>query len=270
MENIKVIEKKGKKPGKTLVVLAGVHGNEVCGVKAFDNLIPNLEIASGKVYFIYANLEAISQNKRFVEKNLNRCFLKEQSEEIAQSLEGKTAREIIPYLEEADVMLDVHASFTKDSRPFVICDESQIMEAGIFDSDLVVCNFDEFEPGSTDYYMNLQKKKGFGFECGFLGDPKTQEIAEKSIINFLIYFGAIKGETRLNEQMKLKLNGLYKNRNGAFKLARYFPDFEKLIDRTLIGYDGSEKVYAEEGSVILFARDREKLNEECFLTARDI
>lgn len=270
MNNIKVIEKKGKQPGKTLVVLAGVHGNEVCGVRAFDNLVYDLEITSGKVYFIYSNLKAISQNKRFIEQNLNRCFLKEQNEEIGESLEGRTAREIIPYLIEADAMLDVHASFTKDSKPFVICDESQMEKAKIFDSDLSVCNFDEFERGSTDYYMNLQRKPGFCFECGFLGDPKTQEIAEKAIISFLTYFGAIEGEVNLKKQTKLKLNGLYFNRNGAFRLERYFSDFEKLKERTLIGYDREGEVYADGGSYILFARNREKLNEECFLSAVEI
>ena len=124
--NIRVVEKQGTKEGKNLVVLVGVHGNEVCGVKAADLLLPKLKIKSGTVTFIYANLEAIKQNKRFVEQNLNRCFFNEQSSDVKQSLEGKTAREIISYLDKADALLDIHASLTKDSVPFVICDESNI------------------------------------------------------------------------------------------------------------------------------------------------
>src|SRR3989338_8412149 len=117
MSNIQIVE-------KNVVILVGVHGNEVCGVKAVDQLLPILQIKSGNVMFIYANLEAIKQRKRFIEQNLNRCFLKKQPLEIKNSIEGKTAQEIIPYLDKADVLLDIHASFTKDSIPFVICDES--------------------------------------------------------------------------------------------------------------------------------------------------
>jgi predicted deacylase len=270
MSNIKVIEKKGSLPGKTLVVLSGIHGDEFCGVKAFDNILPTLEITSGTVYFIYSNLEAIRQNKRFTEKNLNRCFLKQQPQDISETLEGKTAREIIPYLDIADAVLDIHASFTKDSIPFVICDEKWIETAGIFDSDITICNFDPFEPGSTDYYMNLRGKPGFCFECGFLEDFKTQKTAEKAIINFLIYFGAINGKVQMKRQTKLKLNRLYWNIRGPFKLVKYFKDFEKLNKKTLIGYDGNEKVYANTRNIILFARDRDKLNEECFLTAKEL
>jgi len=91
--NIKVICKKGGKTGKTTLILAGVHGNEKCGIIAFDKIIKNIKIESGKVYFIYSNLKAIKQNKRYIEKNLNRCFFKKQSKEIKLSLEGNTARE---------------------------------------------------------------------------------------------------------------------------------------------------------------------------------
>src|SRR3989344_287896 len=98
MSNIKVIEKISIKPGNTLVVLAGIHGNEICGVKAFDSMINNLTIESGKVYFIYANLEAIKQNKRFIDYNLNRLFKRKIPKEAFGSLEAKTAKEIMPYL----------------------------------------------------------------------------------------------------------------------------------------------------------------------------
>ena len=110
MKNIRVIVKTGKSPGKNLVVLAGVHGNEVCGVKAFDEILPELQVERGKVVFIYANLGAQKQNTRFVDENLNRCFLDEQPREMYATLEGETARAIIPFLNEADVLLDLHSS----------------------------------------------------------------------------------------------------------------------------------------------------------------
>ncbi len=265
--NIRVIEKHGLKPGKNVVVLAGVHGDEVCGVKAFDLLIPLLNIECGKVTFIYANLEAIRQNKRFVEVNLNRCFFKEQAEEIKGTLEGKTAKSIIPFLERADALLDLHASFTKESVPFVICGESQIKTASIFDSSLVVCNIDPFHPGSTDHFMNVHVKPGFCFECGYLGDEKTQEIAEKALISFLRSNGNISGPLAYCPQQIIKFTGIYKNTFGAFKKARAFRDFEMLREKTIIGSDGVNPVYGMSGQIMLFVRDCDNIGEECFLIA---
>ncbi|MBS3081209.1 succinylglutamate desuccinylase/aspartoacylase family protein [Candidatus Pacearchaeota archaeon] len=270
--NIKIVEKQGNSEGKKLVVLVGVHGNEVCGVKAADFLLPKLKIEFGKVTFIYANLEAIKQNKRFVDQNLNRCFLNQQSLDIEKSLEGRTAKGIIPYLEEADALLDIHASLTKDSVPFVICDESNIETAKILGAKKIVCNIDKFHPGSTDGYMNLQNKPGFCFECGYANDSKTQTVAEGAIISFLTYYGCI--ESKINQSNNkselIKIIDSYRNRYGSFKSKRYFKDFEKMIEKTLIGLDGNREVFVDKGQLVLFVRDREKINEECFLVGEEV
>ncbi len=268
--NIKIVEKQGEYGGKKLVVLVGVHGNELCGVKAADFLLPKLKINIGKVTFIYANLEAIKQNKRFVEQNLNRCFLNQQPFKIKQSLEGRTAREIMPYLEEADAMLDIHASFTKDSIPFVICDESNTEIANIFSVGKVVYNIDSFHPGSTDGYMNLQNKPGFCFECGYANDSKTQTVAEEAIISFLTYYGCIENKINqlINNPKLIKIIDIYRNKYGHFKSNRDFNDFEEMKEKTIIGLDGDKEVFVDEGQLVLFVRDREKLNEECFLVGK--
>ena len=49
MSNIKVIIKKSKTPGKKILVLAGVHGNEVCGLKIVEELIYELKINVGSI-----------------------------------------------------------------------------------------------------------------------------------------------------------------------------------------------------------------------------
>jgi succinylglutamate desuccinylase len=269
--NIKAIKKTGARPGKTTVILAGVHGNEICGIKAFDSIIPKIRIKSGKVIFIYANLKAIKQSKRQIEKNLNRCFYKNQPIEIKGKLEGKTAKEIIPYLDSADFMLDIHASFTKDTKPFVICDKKQLGKANIFDSKIVTYNWDSFEPGSTDYYMNQKNKPGFCFECGYSSDEKSIEIAKKIIINFLVYTKNIPGTLfNRNNQKFFRIKSIYKNKDYQFKKSRFFRDFEKADKKTIVGYENSKPIIIEKNDIILFLKDSENLNEECFLTAEEI
>jgi succinylglutamate desuccinylase len=268
--NIKVIEKFGRLPGKNIVVLGGVHGNEVCGVRVIGKLAPNLEINAGKVTFIIANLEAIKQNKRFMEYNLNRCFLKKQPKEIFKSFEGRLAREIMPYLDRADLMLDIHASFTPKSIPFVICQPQSFGFAMQLPPKIISWNWDEFQPGSTDYYMNLQNKIGICVECGYLKDSESELRAKTALIDFLALAGAIKNRTtRLKKKRFLKIIFQYKNKYGKFTKSRDFSDFEILKERILIGKDGNKKVYGRRGDVLLFVRDREELGEECFLTAKE-
>ena len=137
----------------------------------------------------------------------------------------------------------------------------------MFNAETIVCDIDQFHPGSTDYYMNLQKKPGFCFECGYSEDRRTQRAAEESITNFLIYYGCIKGKiNRFSKKQKLvRIVDLYRNKHGPFKPATHFKDFEIMKDRTLIGFDGEKKVYVDRGKLVLFVRDRENINEECFL-----
>jgi predicted deacylase len=271
MTNIKVIEKKGKKPGNKVILLAGVHGNELPGIKAFEELIPKMKIEFGKVTFIYANIESIKQNKRQINTNLNRCFFEKQPKDIAESLEGKTTREIMPYLGDAEFMLDIHASPILESKPFIICRENLVDMAKIFDVDLIVTNFDPFEPGSTDFYMNNLNKPGFCLECGYLADKSSIELAKKEILNFLVYTGNITGKLKTREnQKKLTLVSLYKNKNQPFNKSREFADFEKLTKNTLIGREGDKEIYRESGDIILFLRDCKEINKECFLVAREL
>ncbi len=271
MENIRVIEKTGKEQGKTVAVMAGVHGNEICGIKALDKLIPSLKLDSGKVIFIYANLEAIKQNKRFVECNLNRCFLKKQPEDVKNTLEGKTAVQIMKILDKTDALLDVHASNSVNSVPFVVGDKNTWEYAKIMPFSIVSFNWDKFEKGATDAYMNDQDKIGLGVECGYVLDPKGQERAETAVVNFLKKAGLIKGEVKPTKDQKIfKIVDLYKNKNGPFKKVRDFADFEYLNKKTLIGHDGNKETFAEQGHYIIFVRDRQDLNQECFVLAKEV
>ena len=61
------------------------------------------------------------------------------------------------------------------------------------------------------------------------------------------------------------MKSLYKNTEAPFKKTRDFADFEVLKEKTLIGKEGNNEVYRENGEIIAFVRDREELNSECFI-----
>jgi len=269
ISNIRVIEKIGKKPGKTIVILAGVHGDEVCGVKAFDELIPKLEIEKGKVIFIYANLEAQKKNKRFVEANLNRCFFDKQPESIRDTLEGRTAREIMPYLNEADILLDLHSSRSSSNLCYLICEEDCLNLALALPPKKIITGIHKTHKGGTDGYMSSKGKPGICIECGLHKSKESLEMAKTTILNLLKKAGNISAahETYDNKEI-FETAYLYRNKNGAFELARKFKDFEEASERTLVGFDGNEKVFIKKGDVMMFPDDPEKIGQECFMIIR--
>src|SRR3989344_3574099 len=90
----------GTKKGPVSVILAGVHGNEKCGVLALRELLPKLSIEKGTVLIGFGNPRAIARNVRFTESNLNRMFKKDSllSSEDKKSYEYRRAQFIKKYL----------------------------------------------------------------------------------------------------------------------------------------------------------------------------
>ncbi len=67
--------------GPWLLIFGAVHGNEVCGTKAIQRVMQELDsgalkLARGRVEFVpVANPRAHQSGLRFIERNLNRFFL---------------------------------------------------------------------------------------------------------------------------------------------------------------------------------------------------
>ena len=163
------------------------------------------------------------------------------------------------------MLLDIHASFTPNSRPFIICEENANGVIEYMPVNLIISGFDKVEPGGTDYYMNSIGKIGICVECGYLGNPESAEIAEKSIFAFLKARGHMPNDLIRNKQSYMRMYDLYITKTNAFVLSRQFNDFEEVLDGQIIGIDGEKEVKAEKDSVILFARNREQVGDEAFL-----
>ena len=261
------IELNGEEKGATSVILVGVHGNEKCGIDAMAKILPTLKINKGRVLIGYGNPKAIKQNVRFVEANLNRMFKSDDliTEDEKNSYEYERAQFIKKYFDQADALLDIHASFTPVSQPFVICESNAKDVAKYLPIDIVVSGFDEFEPGGTEYYMNIVGKIGVGVECGYLGNPMSTQIAEQSILAFLAVQGHIKKDLKVYKKSFIKIYDLYKTKTDNFELSKKFEDFEKVSKNQVIGIDGKDKIITPRDGVILFARNRDKIDEEAFL-----
>ena len=261
----------GKEKGSTSIILAGTHGNEKCGIEALKKIIPNLKIERGNVLFGYGNPLAIKANKRYTETNLNRMFkdIESFSVQEKESYEYKRAQFLKIYLNQADALLDIHASSTLNSKPFIICEANARGIVGYLPVDLIVSGFDKVEPGGTDYYMNNMGKIGICVECGYLGSAQSKQAAEESVFAFLSARKHIpRGITR-KKQSYIHIYNLYLTKTNSFTLSKSFDDFEEISKNQVIGTDGEKEIRAEKDGVILFARNREKIGEEAFLVGEN-
>ena len=261
----------GKSPGKTAVILCAVHGDEICGVRAVEKACKNIKIDSGVVHFIVGNPKALEERKRFIDVNLNRLFRddKDLSREEKQSHEYKRSREIIPYLLESDVLLDLHSSASSQTKTFAICEEHSFVVAKKLPVEIISSGWDSLEPGGTDYFMNKQGKIGICVECGNHDDPKAEEVAYGSITSFLKSFGILFGETETGTKKKwVRVNSIYRTRVD-FKPHKVFADFEFVREGERVGVDGGEEVCVEKNGYLIFCRERKASNEEAFVFAED-
>lgn len=262
-----IIELSGKEKGGTSIILVGVHGNETCGPQALDTLLPYLSITAGKVIFIYANPRAIMQGARQTEANLNRMFKPDDqltAEQLA-SYEYRRAQELKPYLEQADVLLDIHSSSNPDSVPFIICERNGFSIAQSLPGDRAVFGFDQVEPGGTDYYMNSIGKIGLCIECGYSQDPRAVTVAKDAITNFLTLRGHIQGPVATYRKRVIQMYQLYISKTDRLTLAEPFADFAEINKGKSIALDGDTPLTTEKDSIILFAQNCGKVGEEAFL-----
>lgn len=104
----------------TLQVNGIIHGNETGSLPAIIKVIEEFETKQrdfgGKLSILLGNPEASRQGLRFVEKDLNRLFLTQDD----SSHEGKRARELMPLLEQADLLIDLHQTILESNEAFYI------------------------------------------------------------------------------------------------------------------------------------------------------
>ncbi|PIT93119.1 MAG: hypothetical protein COU06_01825 [Candidatus Harrisonbacteria bacterium CG10_big_fil_rev_8_21_14_0_10_38_8] len=265
---------KGVKPGKKVVIIGGVHGNEVCGVRLLSKFIEeDIKIKSGELILIFGNPRAINEGVRFIDTNLNRLFQSENklSKKEKESYEFERMKTIRTVLEEADILIDIHSSNSIVSKPFIICENNSYNLVENIPFEIISSGWDEMQPGGTDYFMNSINKQGVCIECGSNTDPKTLENATKAVSQFLIGLGIIEGNLidNLAEKKYLKVFFQYKTKTN-FIPAQEFSDFQFIKENTLIGYDDKELITNQESGYILFSRERINPNEEGFLMAKEI
>ena len=116
------------KPGPAAMVQALTHGNEFCGAIALDALFKQKFFpATGKVILAFANVAAFQSfdyddpdRSRYVDEDYNRVWADEVLLGSGDSLELRRARELRPFVDAADYLLDLHSMHDR-CRPIMVC-----------------------------------------------------------------------------------------------------------------------------------------------------
>ncbi len=116
------------RPGPTVMVQALTHGNEFSGAIALQFVFENkLKPVKGKLVLAFANVAAFERfdfddpdRSRFIDEDYNRVWADAVIDGSRDSAELRRARELRPFVDAADYLLDLH-TMTEPCRPIMVC-----------------------------------------------------------------------------------------------------------------------------------------------------
>ena len=116
------------KPGPNVMVQALTHGNEFCGAIALKLLFDEkLKPEKGKLILAFANVAAYARfnfddpdRSRYIDEDYNRVWGDDALFGSRDSAELRRARQLQPFVDAADYLLDLH-SMHEPCRPIMVC-----------------------------------------------------------------------------------------------------------------------------------------------------
>lgn len=181
------------RPGPTVVVMGGIHGNEPGGVLAAERVLRRLGEEqppfSGRLVALAGNLEALERNQRFMSRDLNRRWLPASIEgllardESSDDTEDREQRELLGVFGELVaqaqgpvVYLDLHTA-SAEGAPFTcMSDTLTNRRVAMAMPQPVILGLEEAIDGAVLDYWTERRLPGLAVEGG-------QHAAESTIRN---------------------------------------------------------------------------------------
>lgn len=299
IEYPKVFEFDSGKPGKEILLLGAIHGYETCGTEAIEAFMSKLNngetlLNEGRVTCVpVCNPEAYKQGKEFIDRNLNRMMRRRDPEDI-NFYEDELANFLCPYMERADVLLDIH-SYTTKGGPFVFLgatDGAEFDYANALDVKHMVYGFADayqnadprpdlakndpdaalkrdpsYSTGTTEYARKFGAL-ALTLEGGQHSDPRAIQVATDAIEKACAHFGIIQPDTPDNaEKLYLKvLKPVWKEGRG--QLSQEFENFAKITQGQLLAqYEDGRQIISEVDGYLVMPRASAEPGMEWFYYA---
>lgn len=193
----------GSENGPTMVIFAGIHGNEKAGVLAAEKVLHKIReenmLFRGNVHFILGNINALNHDVRFQDADLNRVWTRERMQEIKSSsfvLDAETREQIEIYRIIRSIIknergpyyfLDLHTT-SSPSVPFItISDSLNNRKFSSYFPVPVVLGIEEYLEGPLLTFINDHGYIALGFEGGQHTDPASVVNCEYFIWKSLVH-----------------------------------------------------------------------------------
>jgi len=207
----------GSETGPLLIVIGAIHGNEPAGVKAIDLSLKMLEVEpiknpsfhyKGSMLGLIGNLSAYEKQERFINKDLNRCWTKENIDALATkaSLSDEeqeikdlltTIHDYIAKLKPSEVvLLDLHTTSSDGGIFSIVGDDEASLQIAKQIYAPVILGMLEGLRGTTLHFFDEQvlgvKTSCITFESGQHTDPLSVNRAIAAIITCMRTIGSVK------------------------------------------------------------------------------
>jgi len=193
------------KPGPNVMVQALTHGNELCGAYALDFLFrERVSPSKGKLVLAFANVAAFERfdfgdpdRSRYIDEDYNRVWADEVILGKRDSAELRRARELRPFVDAADYLLDLH-SMHEPCRPIMVCG---MLDKGAAFARKVGVPADLLIDTGHPAGLRMRDRGGFGdpnspknallIECGQHWEKSSIDVAIDTTLRFLKATGVV-------------------------------------------------------------------------------
>ena len=187
------------RPGPQVMVQALTHGNEICGAIALDWLLQQrFQPQCGRLTLAFANVEAYARfdpadpfPSRCVDEDYNRVWSDESLSGPGDSVELRRARQLRPFVDAAELLLDIH-SMSEACSPLMVC--GQVDKNAAFARALGVPGHLLIDTGHPAG-LRMVDRGGFGdphspkrallIECGQHWERAAAAVAIDTLVRFL-------------------------------------------------------------------------------------
>lgn len=291
----------GERPGPTMVIVGGIHGNEPAGVLAVRRVLRELARRKppmrGRLLALAGNIRALAEHVRYLDRDLNRRWypdhlarLRDQDREL-DSPEDREQRELVEIFDRLDatfdhplVVLDLH-SFSAEGPPFTVIADALRNRAIAYELRVpIIFGLEEAVDGTLLGYLADLGHVAVGFEAGQHHDPRTVENHVAAIWLALCCAGLLeptsvpeldRQRARLDEaagELPRAVEIVYRHAirpHDEFRMDPGFHNFQPIRRGQRLAHDSDGEVRAPEGGRILMPL-YQGLGEDGFFIAQEL
>lgn len=280
-------------PGPLILAVGGIHGNEPNGpraIRAFVNMLhAQAPLISGTFLGVLGNVRASAENQRYIDRDLNRCFLATHVATGHSSQLGHEAGELHALARilhrlrddfEDICFVDCHTT-SAQTMPYLSINvhPSSIQLAHRFPLNCVI-GLQKGIPGCLTEYCNSLEFRGFTFEAGQHLSAAAYSNQVAMLWLLLVYCGALSKHDLPTYRHYEKLLGVetpptkrsfrllshYRIKDGEnFVMRPGFRNFDYVTRSTHLADNRDGPIYSPDEGYILMPLYQKKGNDGFFL-----